>query len=316
MAIPDLNLLRVLDVLLTERSVTRAGRRLGLSQSAVSHALARLRLALGDELLVRGPSGMRPTPRAMELGPQVHAALNQLQVALAPAEFDPATRERKFSIVAGAYACAIVVPALVSRLSRLAPRAELAVSATSPDMLERLETGTVDFVIGGGLTAPHRFVCEEIFREELTWVVRAGHPLARAPVVDLAMLAATPQVVIRRRPIADHEDRRRILAGPSWEDTDAFETALEAGGLTPRVGVTVPDTYTALVVVARTDMAALIPRGLAMRSAESGRLSFIEPPYASPPVFLQLVSMRERLTDPAVNWMRGQILDVASEAHI
>src|SRR3978361_2077529 len=119
----DLNLLRVLDVLLEERSVTRAGARLGLTQSAVSHALNRLRYGLDDGLVIRGPAGMQPTPRAVEMGPQVHAALNQLQAALAPADFDPATSERRFTIVTGAYASAILAPAVASRLAQVAPQA-------------------------------------------------------------------------------------------------------------------------------------------------------------------------------------------------
>src|ERR1700739_2974789 len=106
----DLNLLRVFDVMLEERSVTRAGARLGLTQSAVSHALNRLRYALGDELFVRGTNGMLPTPRAIELCPLRHAALVQLQAAIAPADFSPATSERRFVMVAGSYACAVLAP--------------------------------------------------------------------------------------------------------------------------------------------------------------------------------------------------------------
>src|SRR4051812_16994715 len=106
--ITDLNLLRIFDVVLEERSVTRAGVRLGLTQSAVSHALNRLRYTLNDELFLRGPGGMEPTPRALEIGPQVHAALTQLQSAVAPAGFDPTISERRFTIAAGAYACAVM----------------------------------------------------------------------------------------------------------------------------------------------------------------------------------------------------------------
>src|SRR3954469_798725 len=113
----DLNLLRVFDVMLEERSVTRAGARLGLTQSAVSHALNRLRYMLDDELFVRGPAGMQPTPRAVEMGPQVHAALNQLQAALAPSDFDPRTSERRFTVMTGTYACAILAPIIVGRMA-------------------------------------------------------------------------------------------------------------------------------------------------------------------------------------------------------
>src|SRR3954453_7736897 len=121
----DLNLLRVFDVLLEERSVTRTGVRLGLTQSAVSHALNRLRYMLGDELFVRGPAGMQPTPRAVEMGPQVHAALNQLQAALGPADFDPASSERRFAVIPGAYAGEILAPPVAGRMAELAPQAEL-----------------------------------------------------------------------------------------------------------------------------------------------------------------------------------------------
>src|ERR1700760_2589964 len=108
----DLNLLRVFHALSEERSVTRAGARLGLTQSAVSHALGRLRYILNDELFVRGPRGMLPTARAIEMGPPVHAALVQLQAAIAPADFSPASSERRFVLVAGTYACAVLAPPL------------------------------------------------------------------------------------------------------------------------------------------------------------------------------------------------------------
>src|ERR1700760_1450770 len=129
----DLNLLRVFDVLLDERSVTRTGARLGLTQSAVSHALNRLRYVLGDELFVRGPAGMQATPRAGGVGPQVHAALNQLTAAIAPSDFDPATSERRFAVVAGAYASAILTPPLAGRLAEAAPRCELMIAEASND---------------------------------------------------------------------------------------------------------------------------------------------------------------------------------------
>src|ERR1051326_1762936 len=119
----DLNLLRVLDVLLEERSVTRAGARLGLTQSAVSHALSRLRYQLQDDLFVRGPAGMQPTPRAVEMGAQVHAALNQLQAAVAPVDFHALTTERRLPGVRGSLRSGLTAPALAPRLAEAAPQA-------------------------------------------------------------------------------------------------------------------------------------------------------------------------------------------------
>ncbi|MET0274994.1 MAG: LysR family transcriptional regulator, partial [Phenylobacterium sp.] len=299
----DLNLLRVLDVMLEERSVTRAGARLGLTQSAVSHALNRLRYVLEDELFVRGPSGMEPTGRALEMGPQVHAALNQLQAAISPSDFDAATTERRFTLVAGAYACAVLVPPLVDRMAAAAPHAELAITEAPADVLERIDARRVDFMIGGVVAAPERFARETLLAEELVWVVRAGHPLADLPHVDLTALVSVPHVAIARNPAAEDAARRALVTRLSWEDAGALQAAMASQGLTRRLGVTVPDTYSAIAVATRTHMAALIPRRLALLSAQSGRAALIDPPYPSPPVDVNLMYLKDRLADPAVAWM-------------
>jgi DNA-binding transcriptional LysR family regulator len=311
----DLNLLRVLDVLLEERSVTRTGARLGLTQSAVSHALNRLRYMLNDELFIRGPAGMQPTPRAVEMGPQVHAALSQLQSALSPTDFDPATSERRFSIVAGAYASAILAPPVVSRLAEAAPHVDLLIAELAPDVLERIDARRIDFMVGGVLAAPERFARETILTEELAWVVRADHPLTRRNHVNLEALVSTRHVAISKSLpglIDDGTERRAFVSRASWEDSGALAAALAAAGLSRRVGVTVPDTYSALVIASRSDMAALIPRRLALLSAQSGRVKLIDPPYESPTVDLTLLFLKERLAEPAIAWMRDTIRAAAS----
>lgn len=310
----DLNLLRVFDVLLEERSVTRAGQRLGLSQSAVSHALSRLRLALDDELLIRGAAGMIPTPRARELAPGVHAALGQLQAALAPSAFDPATTQRRFVVAAGAYACAVVVPVLVAALNRAAPRAELVVTESVGDLLEQLDSQRADFVLGGAASAPDRLAQESLLHESLVWVVRSDNPLAEGPVT-LERLVETPHIVIARGPSGVAELRSgdgALTMRSSLDDFGAFEAELQARGLKRRIGVTVPDTYSALAVLRRTDMAALIPRRLALLSSQSGFLKLIDPPYRSPRVDLSLLYLRERLADPSMTWFRDQLRDIAA----
>jgi DNA-binding transcriptional LysR family regulator len=314
MLIPDLNLLRVFDVLLEERSVTRAGARLGLSQSAVSHALNRLRHALNDELFVRGPSGMLPTPRAAEIGMRIHGAMGQLQAALAPAEFHPQTSTRKFAIAAGGYAAAVLAPPLAARLAELAPQAELVVSGYSPDVIDMLDTRQVDFAVAGVVSAPERFGLETLIVEELAWVVSGDSPLARLNDVDLEALAATPHIVVGRQPFIGAEDRlarRGVVARASWEDAGAFEAALADAGLTRRVGVTVPDTYSALAVAYRSHMATLVPRRMALASATKKQLRVIDPPYPSPPVDIGLMYLKDRLAEPPVAWLHGLIREVA-----
>jgi DNA-binding transcriptional LysR family regulator len=315
MPTPDLNLLRVFDVMLEERNVTRAGARLGLTQSAVSHALSRLRYALNDELFVRGPSGMQPTPRALEMGPQVHAALNQLQAALTFPDFDPASSEQRFTMVAGAYACGVLAPPVVERLARDAPLSELVIVEQTADMLERLDARRVDFLVGGVVAAPERFARETILTESLAWVVRAGHPLLGGGEIDLKALASVPHAVISRTGPGYGEEgaeRRNLVTQASWEDAGALEAALAARGLSRRVGVRVPDTYSALAIASRSDMATLIPRRLALLSAQSGRLTLIEPPYPSPAVEVSLLYLQERLNEPAIAWMRDLVCGVAA----
>jgi DNA-binding transcriptional LysR family regulator len=303
-------------VLLEERNVTRAGARLGLTQSAVSHALNRLRYALNDELFVRGPSGMQPTARAIDIGGQIQGAMSQIQAALAPATFDPPTTTRRFSIAAGGYAAAVLAPPLAARIAERAPQAELSVNGYSPDVIELLDVRQVDFVVSGVVSAPERFGLETLVTEELAWVVSADAPLARLNDVDLAALAATPHIVIGRPSWPGSEDRlarRGIVARASWEDAGAFEAALASAGLTRRIGVTVPDSYSALAVAARSHMATLVPRRLALASAMKKQLRVIDPPYASPPVDIGLLYLKDRLAEAPVAWLHRLIHEVAAE---
>jgi DNA-binding transcriptional LysR family regulator len=305
----DLNLLRVLDVLLEERSVTRTGARLGLTQSAVSHALNRLRYQLDDELFLRNARSMQPTRRALEIAPSLHAALGQLQSALTPADFDPAVSDQAFNVVAGAYACAVLAPTVVAQLQARAPGVLLRIAENPPDLVEQLDSGRVDFVIAGFTAAPERFARERLMGEKLVWVVRAGHSIAKGPV-GLEDIAGIPHVVVATQ---------REAAGPSaislrssWEDLGAFDAELARRGLKRRVGVVAPDTFSAMAIVVRSEMTALIPRRLALLSAQSGRLSLIEPPYDSPPVEVTLLYRQDRLTQPPMAWMRQILIDAAA----
>ena len=193
----DLNLLRVLDVLLEERSVTRAGARLGLTQSAVSHALNRLRYMLDDELFLRGSSGMQPTPRAVEMGPAgPRRASTSCRRRWRPPISIPATSERRFTVAAGAYACAVLVPPLVNMLAATSPMSELLIGELAADVIERIDARRVDFTISSVLAAPERFARETLLSEALAWVVRSDNPLAHRNQVDLEALVSVPHVVI------------------------------------------------------------------------------------------------------------------------
>lgn len=309
----DLNLLRVFDALLQEGSVSRAGVRLGLSQSAVSHALNRLRQTVGDDLFRRGPSGMQPTARALEIGPSIHAALVQVQAALSPAHFDPTVAERRFTIVAGPYTCTVLVPELIARMRERAPRADLRITSFAWDAIDSLEIGRADMAIGSFEGVAERHSYRKLFAENLVWVVRAGHPLAEsgaAPSVEA--LASVEHVSIEYpKPDASPAGDRRLRRHSTLEDHGAFERELRQRGLQRRVGVAVPDSYTALAVVSRSDMAALAPRRLAERAVQNGALRLLEPPYESPPIEIGILYMRERASDPAQIWLLDLLIESA-----
>jgi DNA-binding transcriptional LysR family regulator len=309
----DLNLLRVFDALLQEGSVSRAGLRLGLSQSAVSHALNRLRQALGDELFRRGPAGMQPTARALEIGPSIHAALAQVQMALAPARFDPAVAERRFTLVAGTYVCTVLAPELVARVRERAPRVELHIMSFTWDAVESLEIGRADAAIGSFEGVAERYGYRSLFAEDLVWVVRNGHPLAAdGAAPGLEALAEVEHVMVDYpKPDVSPAGDRRLRRRPTLEDRGALERELMRRGLERRVGVIVPDSYTALAVVERSDMAALAPRRLAERAVRLGALQVLEPPYESPPVELGVLYMRDRANDPAQVWLLELLAETA-----
>ncbi len=303
----DLNLLRVFDALLEERSVTRAGDRLGLTQSAVSHALGRLRHVLGDPLFMRKSGGVEPTPRALEIGPALHAALGQLQEALSPPVFDPLTAERRFTLAAGPYACTILVPALVEHLHRCAPRVELQIEAYGLDYHERLDSGRIDAAIVSRDGVARRFKFVPLFHEDMVWVVRRGHALAQGDLTE-AGLAGARRIVISGYRDAIEGDAAGVGAAISrrsaQEPADGRATA-------QAIGVTVPDAFSAVVIAGRSDMAALVPRRLAQTASNSGNVVMREPLKAAAPLEIGALFRADRLAQPAVVWFAKTLREVA-----
>jgi len=312
----DLNLLRVFDALAEEGSVTRAGARLGLTQSAVSHALGRLRHALQDELFVRGPDGMRPTARAQEIAPRLSLGLHQLQLALAPAVFTPADASRRFTIAASGYVCTVLMPQVAAELRQSAPGVELRLQTPGVGLGDDLQTGRVDIAIGGFGRADPRFDRETLFFETTVWVLRADHAAAAADQQTVQSLAAIPQVIVATA----EEDRavdgrvseggveRRVIL----DDRGAFEQALAVSGGRRAVGLTVQDTHSALAIVSQSDMAALVPRRMARTFATQYRLKLYEPPYPSEPMALEALWRRDLSDSPSLGWLRARLRSVAS----
>lgn len=308
----DLNLLRVFLALMDEGSVTRAGARLGLTQSAVSHALNRLRYALDDELFVRSPAGMQPTARALEIAPRVRQGIGQLQTALAPAAFDPAETDRDFVIAAGPYSASVLLPEVIARVRAEAPRASIRVRSPSRGAVEELDAGRSDLVIGVFGRTPDRFDGETLFRDRMVWVLRQDHPAVARPFTVKA-LAALPHLLVATVDTADMIQGAVLEQGVERRVAidDTIDDEFAARGLTRTVALTLPDMHSALAIVARSDMATAVPRGLVQVFGDALGLRAMEPPYPSPP--RDIVGLWRKDNDgPALQWLRGLLREAGA----
>jgi DNA-binding transcriptional LysR family regulator len=193
----DLRLLLILDALLVEGSVTHAARRLGMSQPAVSAALARLRHILKDDLFTREPGGMRPTPRALELAIPISQALRQLEAAVQPAEFVPAESTRSFRIAIANHSEVVLLPELIERLRRDAPLVQIhALPKPNREVPRMLDSNIIDFAIGAIGEMPSRFRRATLYHDEFVCVGRHDHPLLKSSTITLEDFVSVPHLLV------------------------------------------------------------------------------------------------------------------------
>jgi DNA-binding transcriptional LysR family regulator len=242
----DLNLLLVLDTVLAERSVVRAARRLHVTASAVSNALARLRAALDDPLLVRSGRGVVPTPRAAALAPALARALRDVDEAIHGHTFDASTTDRVFTLAMADVIQVVKLPRMVAALAASMPRARLRVLSIDTLFASGGLAGTeVDVVIGAGEKGAG-VRAQALFEEEIVLVARAGHRAARARVTK-AQLGALRHVEIQ---VAPGHGNQRLAA------------SYAALGIARDVAAVVPTFTAAAAVVAGTDLVASLPSSL------------------------------------------------------
>jgi DNA-binding transcriptional LysR family regulator len=292
----DLNLLKLLDALLRERSVTRAGLRLGLSQPAASRALGRLRRLLADRIVVRTPQGLELTPRAEALAEPVARLLDGARAIVAPVEFDPATAQGRVTVASVDYMTLLVMPALVARLSRLAPGLDLEIPPLIGDHVELIAGGTADLALGIYDDLPAGFFRRHLYDEDLVCVVRRGHPVIAGGLTP-ERFAALSHVTI-------------VVTGRGEAPVDV---ALARLGLARRVAVRLPHFLVAPMLVAESDMILSLPRRLAQRVAALVPLVLLELPIETGPLPMSMIWHERRQDDPAHAWLRRQMADAVRE---
>lgn len=306
----DLNLLRVFDEVMAERSLTRAARNLALSQPAVSNAMRRLREMLGDELVERQGQGITPTPRAVAVWPAVREALRQLQESLAPRHFDAGAANVTFVLAMADATAAMLVPGLVQSLERDAPGISMRlVPLTTRDPRRLLEEEAVDVAVGyfpavlADLTARAQvgkgvnFAYERLYDSEYVCVMRRDHPLARGPLTLNRYCAA-----------------RHLLVSFSGRPYGFIDEALGALGRERRIVLTVNQFFTAGQVVAHSDLLTVLPRHFLGVTGITDALLTRELPFEVPGVHAAALWQRRVQHDAAHIWLRQTVLAAARQA--
>lgn len=288
----DLNLLAALDALLTERNVTRAARRLNLSQPALSAQLARLRRLFGDPLLLPAQRGLIPTQRALDLQEPLRRALEEIRgVLLAGSAFDPATADLTVSMAASDYGQYAVLMPLAVALGREAPGLRLAFRALdAANLAQQMERGEVDVALMTPQIAPARLRMRNLFEERYVAILRRNHPAAGG-VLDLDTYCGLEHVVV--------SPQGGGFAGPA-------DDALAAHGRVRRVALSAASFLIVPELIERSDMVALIPERIARDRAD--RLQMFAPPLPVPGFSIAMV-WHDRTNDhPAQRWLRTRLL--------
>ncbi|MDC8759542.1 LysR substrate-binding domain-containing protein [Janthinobacterium fluminis] len=292
----DLNLLVILEALLSERHLSRAAARLHMSQPAVSHALGRLRALLDDPLLVRGRGGFQPTARALELSRPLADALQHVRSVLGGAVFDAATARRTFRLAMSDYGAAIVLPGLMRRLRAEAPGIDLSVVyASRESMAAGVVDGDIDLALGVFPHTPETLRRETLLEERFVCALDAA-TLPDGAALTLDAYLARPHVL--------------VASGDRAMATEV-DTELARHGWTRRIALRLPHWAVAPAVLAGTDLVLTVARR-ALRGGAAG-LALVEPPFAIAPFVFEQIWHSRAEGDAGLSWLRVALRGAALE---
>jgi DNA-binding transcriptional LysR family regulator len=292
----DLNLLLVFDAVFQEKNITKAGTKIGLTQSSVSNALARLRGHLGDELFVRAAEGMRPTPRAIELAEPIRSTLFSLQNILDPKRFNPATESRVFRIAAVDYFSVIVAPSLANYLTQNAPSVDVRIISSANGASELLDNGEADFAVVPLANFADRFGSQLLISD--TWVCMARK--------DHAFAGKIPDV----KQFADAQHLGLSLSG---DPHNFIDDELAKLGHSRRVAMTVDTAAVIPAIVEESDLVVTAPRKIIQRYASANSFIFDCPvPVPNKSIHLDLAWHKRLSVHPSQKWFKETLLNIAS----
>jgi DNA-binding transcriptional LysR family regulator len=294
----DLNLLVAFDALMTERHVTRAGRKIGLSQPAMSAALNRLRFLMQDKLFERRGDGMQPTPRAVGLVGPIRQALQQIQGALDPRPFDPIQATRSFRIALNDLGVALFLPPLSERLARWSQGINFVfLSAEDKRALDLVEAGEADVAIGPNWNKyDDQFESVVLYQAPFACAMRKGHPLASGSLT-IEAFASAPHIMISQ----------------PGDPSRHIDQILANHGLRRRIAFTVPHYLTVPILLSKTDLLSVIPSKLIQRYGVTEKIQAVDTPFAELTVPVMMFWIRAANDEPANIWLRSLIVEIVRD---
>jgi DNA-binding transcriptional LysR family regulator len=293
----DLNLLRVFNALMLERSVTRAGERIGLSQPAVSSALNRLRHLVGDQLFIREGNTMVPTPRALALGTAIGAAMASIETVLSEnSSFEPRTASRVFRILGSDYFSTMLMPELSRRVLELAPSVQLQFLDGGPRAMPHvLSEGTIDLALSPPIDIPEWATFQFLFKSRLVLAAKRGHPalsgVEAGALVPLDVFCGLPQAI----------------CSTDGGFSTATDTALAGIGRRRQVSLTMPHFHALALAIAEGHVVGCLPVQFAQATALSRSLECYELPVGGEEMEMGMYWHRKYDSDSAHAWLRGQV---------
>jgi DNA-binding transcriptional LysR family regulator len=292
----DLNLAPALDALLRRRNVTRAAEDVGLSQPAMSRALARLRVLLNDPVLTRVRGGLVPTPRALALAPALAEALDALSRVIREPRFEPAHMRRTFRVAAADAQTVLLAPPLLRVIRASGPEVDLRFEPLRETTRARIEAGELDLVFAVATTqlAPGA-VSERVGADALALAMRRGHPRAA-----------------RRWTVEDYGEVDHVTVSIFGDDDSEIDAWLARSGVTRRIALRTPYFLAALASVGATDAVTTVSATLARRFSDTFGLALVEPPFPDATLEVTMVGAASRASDPGLRWLRARIREAAA----
>lgn len=292
----DLNLLNVFDAVMTELNVTRAALRLRMTQPAVSNALKRLRHLLNDELFIKVPSGVRPTPKALEIWQPLREALNQIRQTLEPIEFNSTTETATFTLALNNFSATVILPPLMKVLEEVAPNIHIRTlpntHINAPVLLEQAE---IDIAIGVFPTPALRLRSQALLTSSWVCAMRSDHPLAR-----------------KKLTLDRYVQAKHLLVTLTGEATGIIDPLLQELGLNRRIGLTVNQFFVAPQILINSDLIAVLPTRVIQLSGIADQLHLVAVPIDISPTTVRMIWHERSQRNTAQTWFRNQLAELCS----